>query len=111
MRQGARLAVIACGVAALFLAAGCAQKYQKVEDSFAKPINCSTARADIQWLQSNKVDKTTEAVEGAKFALPTTIIVGAITGTGGAQYEVGTGEFNRKIDDRIADIREQCKVN
>ena len=110
MRQGARLAVIACGVAALFLAAGCAQKYQKVEDSFAKPINCSTARADIQWLQSNKVDKTTEAVEGAKFALPTTIIVGAITGTAGAQYEVGTGEYNRKIDERIADIKETCKL-
>ena len=110
MHQGARLTVIACGTAALSLAAGCAQKYQKVEDSFAKPINCSTARADIQWLQSNKVDKATEAVEGAKFALPTTIIVGAITGTAGAQYEVGTGEYNRKIDERIADIKETCKL-
>jgi len=110
MRRSARLAVTACGIAAVFLAAGCAQKYKKVEDSFAEPINCSTARADIQWLESNKVDKATEAVEGAKFALPTTIIVGAITGTGGAQYEVGTGEYNRKIDERIANIKETCNL-
>jgi len=109
MPSGARLAVI-CGIAAVCLASGCAQKYQKVEDSFARPINCSTARADIQWLQSNKVDKATEAVEGAKFALPTTIIVGTITGTAGAQYEVGTGEFNRKIDERIGNIKETCKL-
>ena len=105
----ARVAVI-CGVAAACLASGCGQKYQKVEDSFARPINCSTARADIQWLQSNKVDKSTEAVEGAKFALPTTIIVGAITGTGGAQYEVGTGEYNRKIDERIDNIKDTCNL-
>jgi len=110
MRQGARLTVSACGIAAVCLAAGCAQKYQKVEDSFAQPINCSTAWADIQWLQSNKVDKATEAAEGMKFALPTTIIVGAVTGTAGAQYEVGTGEFNRKIDERIANIKETCNL-
>lgn len=107
----ARVGAVACALAIVALVTGCGQKYQKVEDSYSKPINCSTAQADIQWLQSNKVDKTTEAVEGAKFALPTTILMGAITGTGGAQYEVGTGEFNRKIDERIADIREQCKLN
>jgi hypothetical protein len=45
-----------------------------------------------------------------KFALPTTIIVGSITGTAGAQYEVGTGEYNRKIDERIGDIKETCKL-
>ena len=110
MRHGARLTVIACSLPAVILAAGCAQKYKKVEDSYAQPINCSTARADIQWLESNKVDKATEAVEGAKFALPTTIIVGAITGTAGAQYEVGTGEFNRKIDERIGNIKETCNL-
>lgn len=110
MRQSARLTVSACGIAAVCLLVGCAQKYQKVEDSFAQPINCSTARADIQWLQSNKVDKATEAAEGMKFALPTTIVIGAITGTAGAQYEVGTGEFNRKIDQQISNIKETCNL-
>jgi hypothetical protein len=110
MGYRAPLTVLACSLATLELVAGCAQKYQKVEDSFAQPINCATARQDIQTLQSQKASKSEEAAAGLSYALPTTIIVGAITGTGGAKYEVGTGEFNRKIDERIADIREQCKA-
>jgi hypothetical protein len=56
------------------------------------------------------VGKATQAVEGLKFALPTTIIVGAITGTAGAQVEVGTGEYNRKIDQQIANITSTCNL-
>jgi len=110
MKPSARLVLIACGLAVAVSAAGCAQKYKKVEDSFSQPINCATARADITSLQAAKVDKTTEAVEGLKFALPTTIIVGAITGTAGAQSDVGTGEYNRKIDQRIANIKSTCNL-
>jgi len=44
------------------------------------------------------------------YALPTTIIMGAITGTGGAKYDVGTGDYNRKIDERIDQIRSTCKM-
>jgi len=42
--------------------------------------------------------------------LPTTILVDEVTGTGGATYEVGTGEYNRKIDERIGKIRSTCKM-
>jgi len=110
MTPRVRLALIACGLAAAASAVGCGSKYQKVEDSFSQPINCATARADINSLQAAKVDKATEAVEGLKFALPTTIIVGAITGTAGAQQDVGTGEYNRKIDERIGNIKSTCNL-
>jgi hypothetical protein len=110
MYRTSRSAVVVCALAAVFFAGGCGQKYVKVYDSFEKPISCGTARSDIQWLESQKVSKTTEGVEGMKFALPTTLIVGSITGTAGAQYEVGTGEYNRKIDERIGDIKETCKL-
>jgi len=99
-----------CALAGVCLASGCAQKYAKVEESFSEPINCATAQADIDRLQAAKVDKSTEAAESMKFALPTTIIVGSITGTAGAESDVGSGEYNRKIDERIADIRETCKL-
>ena len=105
-----RKATAALACVALFLAAGCASKYAKVEKSFEQPINCSTAEVDIRALEEDKVSKATEAAEGLSYALPTTILVGAITGTGGAKYEVGTGEYNRKIDERIDKIRSTCKV-
>jgi hypothetical protein len=107
---GARSRLIVFGLVAAVSATACAAKYQKVEDSFSEPINCSTARADIQDLHAEKVDKGTEAAMGLKFALPTTIIVGAITGTGGAESDVGTGDYNRKIDQRIANIKSTCNI-
>jgi hypothetical protein len=110
MTPSPRLGLIVCGVVVAVSASACASKYQKVEDSFAQPINCSTARADIQDLLAEKVDKATEAAMGLKFALPTTIVVGAITGTAGAQSDVGTGEYNRKIDERIANIKATCNL-
>ena len=110
MTPSARVRLIACGLVVAVSASACASKYAKVEESFSQPINCATARADIQDLHAEKVDKATQAVEGLKFALPTTIIVGAITGTAGAQSDVGTGEYNRKIDERIANIKETCKL-
>jgi hypothetical protein len=36
--------------------------------------------------------------------------MGAITGTGGATYDVGTRDYCRKIDERIDRIRSTCKV-
>jgi len=110
MDPKARFVLIACGLVVAVTASGCASKYAKVEESFEQPINCKTARADIQDLQAEKVDKATEAAMGLKFALPTTIIVGAITGTAGAQQDVGTGEYNRKIDQRIANIKSTCNL-
>jgi hypothetical protein len=45
------------------------------------------------------------------YALPTTIFIGAITGTGGAKYNVGSGAFNKNIDERMADIRSTCRLD
>jgi hypothetical protein len=106
-----RLAVVASGCAMLILTSGCASKYAKVEESLEQPVNCSTAQMDIQALEEDKVSKFTEAASGLSYALPTTIIMGAITGTGGAKYDVGTGDYNRKIDERIDRIRATCKMN
>jgi hypothetical protein len=111
MRERASLHVLAGGLATVALLTGCGQKYQRVQDSLSQPINCATARQEIQTLQSQKVSKSEEAAAGLSYALPTTIFIGAITGTGGAKYDVGTGAFNKNIDERIADIRSTCRLD
>ncbi|HEX9125417.1 MAG TPA: hypothetical protein VF948_03375 [Methylomirabilota bacterium] len=111
MTRSVRIQPIALGLVVAVSAWGCASKYAKVEESFAQPINCSSAQADIAALEADKASKATQAAEGMKFALPTTIIMGAITGTAGSEYEVGTGEYNRKIDERMANIRSTCKLD
>jgi hypothetical protein len=37
--------------------------------------------------------------------------MGAIPGTGGAAYDVGNGDYNRKIDERIDRIRSTCNID
>jgi hypothetical protein len=110
MRDRTSLYVLG-SLAAVALLTGCGQKYQRVEDSMSQPINCATARQEIQTLQSQKVSKGEEAAAGLSYALPTTIFIGAVTGTGGAKYDVGSGAFNKKIDERIADIRYTCRLD
>jgi hypothetical protein len=68
------------------------------------------AGLDIRALEEDKVSKSTEAAAGLSDALPATVIRGAMTGTGGAKYDVGTGDGNRKIDERIDRIRPTCKM-
>jgi hypothetical protein len=111
MRDKASLCMLAGCLAAVSLLTGCGQKNQKVQDSLEQPINCATAREEIENLQTHKVSKSEEAAVGLSYALPTTIFIGAITGTGGAKYDVGSGEYNKKIDERIADIRSTCRIN
>jgi len=89
------------------LASGCASKYAKVEEGFAQPINCSTAEIDIRALEEDNASKSAAAAAGLSYALPTTII----TGTGGSAYDVGNGDYNRKIDERIDRIRSTCKIS
>ncbi len=111
MTRGIRIRPIALGLVVAVSALGCASKYAKVEESFAQPIDCQSAQSDIAALEADKASKAAQAAEGMKFALPTTIIMGTITGTAGAEYEVGTGEYNRKIDERIGNIKSTCKLD
>jgi hypothetical protein len=37
-------------------------------------------------------------------------VVGVVTWTEGTKYEVATGEYNKMIDKRMAEIKEQCGV-
>jgi len=110
MKWRARLAVVACGFSVVFLAAGCAAQYNKVEESFSQPINCATAEGDIRALQSEKASAAEQLAAGASFVTPTGIIVGALMGTAGAKYDVSSGDYNRKIDERIRQIKSTCKV-
>src|SRR5882724_2211223 len=99
MRDRSSLHLLSGSLATIALLTGCGQKYQKVQDSLSQPINCGTARQEIETLQRQKVSKGEEAAVGMSHALPTTIFIGAITGTGGAKYDVGTGAFNKNIDE------------
>jgi hypothetical protein len=100
-------------VLALVMSAGCAFQQEKVEQQLAQPapINCATAAGDIRMLQQEKANVAQQVVEGATAIYPGSLVVGLITGTESTKLQVATGEYDKMIDKRIAEIKQACPGN
>jgi hypothetical protein len=94
------------------LSLGCAMDQRKTEKSLddPAPVNCATADGDIRVLKSEKAHVAQQAAEGVTAIVPAGIVVGILTGTEGTKFQVATGEYNKKIDARIALIQRECGV-
>ena len=89
----------------------CAAKQQKkVEQEMKQPINCATAEGDIRVLKSEKAHVGQQIAEGVTSITPPGFVLGVVTGTEKEKVKVGVGEYNRMIDQRIAEIKETCGV-
>jgi hypothetical protein len=100
-------------LATIFLAlglAGCALQEKQVEQGLTQPINCATSEGDIRVLESEKAHVARQIVAGVTSIVPAGIVIGLVTGTTGTKYRVATGEYNQKIDERIAAIKTKCGV-
>lgn len=101
----------------LFLAvlSGCAAQAPapaaQVQTNLDKPIDCSTAAADIQTLNSEKARTSQEIEDGASSIIPIGAVAHIFGGSEKDSFEIGTGEYNKKLDTKIAQIRLQCNVN
>jgi hypothetical protein len=97
---------------AVMTLAGCAFQEKQVEQSLAQPhpINCATAEGDIRVLQSEKSHVAGQVAAGATAIVPAGMVVGIVTGTELTKLRVATGEYNKKIDERVAAIKRTCKV-
>jgi hypothetical protein len=95
------MSLVACGV-----------KHQKeVEQEMKQPINCATAKGDIRLLQHEKAHVTQQIAEGVTAIFPAGLVLGVASGTEETKAKVATGEYNEMIDQRIAEIKEQCGVD
>lgn len=98
--------ILACVVT---LAAGCASPITKQDQaSLAQPVNCATAPGDLRMLASEKASVGKEIANGVSSIVPIGLVVNAATGTEKAKFEVGTGEYNKMIDKKMAEIKAQC---
>ena len=91
------------------LVAGCASPITKQDQqSLAQPINCSTSEGDLRVLQSEKANVGKEIANGVSSIVPIGLVINTIDRTEKARFEVGTGEYNRMLDKKIAEIKAQC---
>jgi hypothetical protein len=107
MKKINKVIVLGC---ILMLLPACAFKQKKVEKEMKQPINCATAEGDIRMLQHEKAHVAQRIIEGATAITPAGIVIGAVTGTEGVKLKVAAGKYNKMIDSRIAEIKDQCGV-
>lgn len=84
---------------------------KQVQANLAKSVDCSTAAADIETLNSEKARTSQEIEDGAGSIIPIGAVAHLFGGSEGESLEIGTGEYNKKLDAKIAEIQNQCHVN
>ena len=94
----------------MLMPACAAFKAKKVEKEMKQPINCAHAEGDIRVLQSEKAHVASEIANGVTAIIPASLVMGIITGTEKEKIRIATGEYNKAIDKRIAEIKSQCGV-
>jgi hypothetical protein len=108
MKKAFMTALAICMVVSL--AACVANKQKRVEKEMKQPISCATAEGDIRTLEHEKAHVAEQIAEGVTALVPASIVVGIVTGTEKEKLKVGTGEYNKMIDQRIAEIKETCGI-
>jgi hypothetical protein len=99
---------VARAVALAALLSGCVAQETRTLQSLDQPIQCATAEGDIRVLESEKAYGTSQVLQGLWALSPTSMIVGQVTGSEGTRVQVGTGDYNTKIAERIAQIKARC---
>jgi hypothetical protein len=101
---------IAWSIGIALLVVACAGQFQQEEQALQQPIriNCATAEGDIRMLQHEKAHVAQQIAMGVTAISPAGMVAGLITGTEQTKLQVATGDYNRMIDQRIADIKMTC---
>jgi len=106
--------ILTPGIILLALVTGCSTNApapeKQVQTSLDKSIDCSTAPADIQTLTSEKARTSQEIEDGASSIIPIGAVAHLFGGSEKESYEIGTGEYNKKLDAKIAEIKKQCNI-
>ena len=102
------LAMVVLVIFSLVLVPSCAMHQKKVETEAKAPVNCATAEADIRVLESEKVHLGKQIAAGASAIIPIGLVAGVATGTERTKYRVATGEYNKMLDAKIAEIKSLC---
>jgi hypothetical protein len=94
----------------IFVAACAAPISQQAKDDIAKPVNCDTAREDIRTLEQEKASVAEMAKDGVTGLAPAGAVLGILTFTEKEKLEVASGVYNKKIDEKIAEIKRECGI-
>ena len=102
----------ACALSLISLMGGCAMQEKKdAAAAQAMPVNCATAPGDLRVLYHEKSTVADKIGNGISMIAPIGLVEGLLTRTEKTKYEVTTGEYNKALDTKIAQIKAACPGN
>ena len=100
--------VMAVLICLAFSVTGYATDEKKVMEEMKQPINCATAEGDIRVLESEKAHVAKQIIDGVTAIFPAGAVLGILMGKEKTKLEVATGDYNKMIEKRIAEIKSEC---
>ncbi len=88
----------------------CSPVSKDAQRELKQPINCATAHGDIRILENEEAHVGKQILSGVTAITPAGAVIGIVTGTEGDKLKVATGEYNRQIEAKIAEIRRVCRI-
>ncbi len=72
--------------------------------------DCYHAEADLNRLKHEKLSTAERIEKGATSIIPIGLVFHIAKGTEKKNLHMSMGDYNKKIDERIADIKKQCGI-
>lgn len=93
------------------LVAGCkGPNVEEVQQQEAAPVNCATAEGDLRTLQAEKVSTAKMIADGVTAITPVGLVAGTARGTEKGKLQIASGDYNKMIDQKIAQIKSTCGI-
>jgi hypothetical protein len=108
--QKVTMTIVAIFLCALFTSCASDKTVEKGMQDAKKPINCATALSDIKVLESEKTRASEQLATGVTTIIPVGLVVNTVEGNTGTNAKVATGEYNKMLDHKIAEIKKTCGV-
>jgi len=108
--QKTAMTIVAIFLMTLFTACASQKTIEQGEANINKPINCAYAKGDIRALMSEKVNVAEEMAQGVTTIVPVGLIASAVEGKTGSDVRVATGDYDKMLDNKIAEIQQKCGV-
>jgi|688.fasta_scaffold422208_1 hypothetical protein len=114
--KGPIIRVVIPVIVATTFSAGCARTNNSpmptidpaLKEQLNSPINCETAKVDIATLEEEKASVAKQVISGARAIIPFSAAVGVVTGDEQDRLDVASGDYNDRIDAKIAAIKRRC---
>lgn len=100
--------LVLVALCSLILLPSCRAIPKQAEEDLAKPVNCATAEQDIATLESEQASVEKRMLEGVTAVVPAGAVLGILTLQEDDKIEVATGIYNKKLKEKIQEIKATC---